>query len=304
MTSTPKAMYAERFFRDLEPGSFPLRVSVETTNHCNLRCPYCPREDSGRGFGHMEEPLFESVAHQCAGRDVVFSPQGFGEPFVDPLFKERLRRCRELGLPYVDVVTNATLLDEEACRALIESDVALVTIDVDGADPLVFEEHRKNAVYDVVVANVRRFLELRKSAGRERPYVALSAVQLADVVPSMPDFRALWAPLLGPLDEIFLAKPVTWAGDRPMPGARAATEEELRTRPPCRMLYHTLQVYYDGRTSPCTYDHACKLQAGDASKEPLAEIWNGAPLRRLRELHEQGRSGEIDLCRGCPDHLP
>ena len=28
------------------------------------------------------------------------------------------------------------------------------------------------------------------------------------------------------------------------------------------------------------------------------------PLRRLRELHEHSRSGEIDVCRNCPEHLP
>jgi hypothetical protein len=301
---SPKSQYLHLFFQDLEPGDFPLRVTAETTNHCNLRCHYCPREDSDRGFGYMTMPLFDSLAEQCVGRQAAFAPQGFGEPFLDPMFQKRLRRCGELGLQWVDVVTNATLLDEAACLALIDADVCLVTIDMDGADKAVFEAHRKNAVYEEVVANVRRLFELRRERGKERPFISLSAVQLPDVLPSMEEFVAMWQPWLGPLDEIFRAQPVTWAGDRPMPGKRAATPDELRTRPPCRMLYHTLQVYFDGRTSPCTYDHGCKLHVGDASQQSLVDIWNGAPLARLRELHEQGRSGEIDLCRHCPDHLP
>jgi radical SAM protein with 4Fe4S-binding SPASM domain len=119
----------------------------------------------------------------------------------------------------------------------------------------------------------------------------------------MPAFRAMWEPYLQEGDEIFAAQAVTWAGDRPLAEKKPATPDELRTRPPCRMLYKTLQVYYDGRTSPCTYDHACKLHIGDASRQSLQEIWDGEPLRRLRELHESGRSGEIELCRNCPDHL-
>ncbi|MBK8101111.1 MAG: radical SAM protein [Planctomycetes bacterium] len=300
----PKAQYHSLFFADLAPGAFPLRISVETTNHCNLRCPYCPREESGRGFGYMSAPLFEALAGQCAGKLVAFAPQGFGEPFLDPKFGERLRLAHSLGVRYLDVVTNATLLDEAACRALIEARVTLVTIDLDGADKQVFERHRKNSDFDAVVANVRRLFALRQQLDSELPHISLSAVQLPDVTPSMPAFRAMWEPLLRPLDELFLAQPVTWAGARPMPGRRAATADELRTRPPCRMLYKTLQIYFDGRTSPCTYDHACKLQVGDASKQSIAEIWHGEPLRRLRQLHEQGRSGDIELCRGCPDHLP
>jgi hypothetical protein len=304
MEWSPKRQMLHVFFQDLEPGPFPLRVSVETTNHCNLRCHYCPREESNRGFGYMAGPVFDRLAQQCAGLRVAMAPQGFGEPFLDPEFPSRLRRLAELGMPYVDVVTNATLMDEAAARVLIETKVWLVTIDLDGANPEVFERHRKNADYEQVVANVRRLFALRDELGSELPHIALSAVQLPDVVPSMQAFEAMWRPLLRERDEIFMAQPVTWAGDRPMPGKRAATADELRSRPPCRHLYHTLQVYWDGRTSPCTYDHACRLQVGDASRQSLAEIWHGEPLRRLRELHEQGRSGELDPCRGCPDHLP
>ncbi len=301
---TPKQLYAEHFFRDLASGDFPLRVSVETTNHCNLRCPYCPREESGRGFGNMELATFDSLVAQCADKDVVFAPQGFGEPFADARFGALVRRAKDAGVRYLDVVTNGTLLTEENCRALVEPPVALITIDIDGTDPEVFEKYRVNAVYSEVVENVRRLFRVRAEAGTAMPYIALSAVELPDVLRSMAEFRAMWSPYFKEGDEIFAAQAVTWAGDRPMPGKRPATEAELRTRPPCRMLYKTLQIYFDGRASPCTYDHACKLQIGDASRQSLHEIWHGEPLRRLRELHESRRSDEIDLCRGCPDHLP
>jgi hypothetical protein len=303
MELTPKSQMLHLFFQDLAPGAFPLRVSVETTNHCNLRCAYCPREDSGRGFGYMTPALFERLVTQCVGKRAAFAPQGFGEPFLDPEFVPRLRRMGELGLQYVDVVTNATLMDEAASRALIDAKVWLVTIDVDGADKAVFERHRQNAVYERVVANVQRLFELRDELGSEVPHIALSAVQMADVVPSMDAFARLWRPRLRQRDEIFLAQPVTWAGARPLPGKRAATGAERAQRPPCRHLYHTLQIYFDGRTSPCTYDHACRLTVGDANTQSIEEIWNGAPLRRLRALHETGRSGELDPCATCPEHL-
>lgn len=300
----PKVQYYHLFYRDLDPGDFPLRVTIEATNHCNLSCAYCPRTESGRGFGNVALDLFLRIAEQTAGRDAALAPQGFGEPFLHPQFGEMLRAARRLGVRYLDVVTNATLLDDDNCRALIEAEVAIVTIDIDGADPAVFERNRTNARYHQVVDHVRRLFRMRDELGAVHPHISLSAVQLPDVLPSMPAFRALWAPYLRPDDDIFPAQAVTWAGSRPMPGRRAATPTELRTRPPCRMLYKTLQIYFDGRTSPCTYDHACRLHVGDAREQTIAEIWHGEPLRRLRELHEQGRSGEIDLCRNCPDHHP
>lgn len=306
MTSSlsPKNQYLSAFYGDRDPGRFPLKVSPETTNHCNLRCPYCPREDSGRGVGHMNSRLFDSIVEQMAGKLSVLAPQGFGEPLIHPEIGAMLRRATERGVRYIDLVTNGTLLDEERCRAIFDAKVTLVTIELDGADPEVFERGRVNARYDEVVANVQRLFRMRDELGAELPHICLQVIRLPDVIPSLPAFYELWQPFLRDQDEICEGTPVTWAGDRPMPGMRAATDAELASRPPCRLLYKQLQVFYDGRATPCIYDHSCQLEVGNASDQSIAEIWGGEPLRRLRELHEQGRSGEIPLCKGCPDHMP
>ena len=58
------------------------------------------------------------------------------------------------------------------------------------------------------------------------------------------------------------------------------------------------------RTTPCCYDHACRLEVGNAKEESVEEIWSGERLSKLRRLHEEGRVDEIDLCRTCHDYVP
>lgn len=301
----PYEKFMHMFFKDLDPGDFPFRFTAEATNHCNLSCTMCPRETSGRGYGHMEFELFAKLAEQAAERDSLFYPQGLGESFLHPRYFEMLRTLRDTGVRYPIVITNGTYLDEEGCQTLIDTRTAYVIVSIDGADPDVFEELRVRGDYSQVVGNVRRLIDMRAAQGSEFPNLILSLVGFDEVRASQEDFEALWRPRLRETDEIFTCSPVTWAGSMPQLAPRVqATEEELEQRPPCRMLYKTLTVYYDGRATPCCYDHACQLEVGNANETPVEELWLGEEMQRIRRLHEEGRSGELPLCRGCPDHIP
>ena len=66
----------------------------------------------------------------------------------------------------------------------------------------------------------------------------------------------------------------------------------------------SLTVFYDGRATPCCYDHRCELEVGNAHEQSIAEIWNGPRMAELRRLHEEGRVDEVPLCRDCPDFIP
>lgn len=300
----PYEVFFDHFFRDTEPGDFPLRFAVETTNYCNLRCPMCPRELSERGYGLIDVDLMKSCADQAAGREVIFYTQGFGEVFLHPRFHEILRHLRSTGIRYSCVITNGTQLDDENIGALIDAEVAILIVSLDGAEKAAFERARKNAVYEDVVARTKRVFEIRKARGAERPHIVLSVVGSDEVRPSLDLFRAEWAPYLGEHDEIFVCSVVSWAGTMTIADSSCRPKPVAgRTRKPCRMLYKTLTVYYDGRATPCCYDHACKLEVGNAKTQTIEAIWKGEPLARLRRLHEEGRVDEIDLCRGCPDYI-
>lgn len=307
----PYEAFAHLFFRNLDPGDFPFKFVVEVTNHCNLRCKTCPREQSGRGYGNMERGLFESLADQAAGKMTLFYPQGFGESLMHPDYRAMIGYLGSSGVRYPVCITNGTLLDDESCRTLIGGPVRLVCVSLDGGTKEVYEETRVNGDFERVVANVERLLRLREELGARHPFVSLSVIGTDAVKATVETLRSHWEPLLRRTDDIFVCTPITWAGTWPTPDTPLARGEvtllepsAARALPPCRMLYKTLTVFHDGRVTPCSSDHACKLEVGNAREETVAEIWNGERLGQLRRLHEQGRSHEIELCRGCPEHMP
>ena len=310
----PYDAFFHLFFRDLEPGDFPFKFSVEVTNYCNLRCTTCPRKESGRGFGHMDLELFESLADQAAGSRGLFYPQGFGESLLHPQYKEMLAYLKSAGVRYPVCITNGTQLDEKNCRTLINGSPRVVIVSLDGGEKEVYEDIRVNADFDKVVANVERFLRMREEAESRYPHVILSVIGTDTVKPTLERLRAHWEPLLRRTDDIYVCTPITWAGTWATPSTPLARGEKPEPspppgngddkRPPCRMLYKTLTVFYDGRATPCCYDHECKMEVGNAREESVTDIWKGERLRTMRRLHEEGRSDEIELCRGCPEHMP
>ena len=75
---------------------------------------------------------------------------------------------------------------------------------------------------------------------------------------------------------------------------------ERRTHP-CRELGRgTLVVLWDGRVTVCCVDSEGMLQVGDARTERLADVWNGDPMRVLRQRH---RAGDFpSLCAMCGEY--
>jgi hypothetical protein len=43
---------------------------------------------------------------------------------------------------------------------------------------------------------------------------------------------------------------------------------------------------------------------GNIGRQQLGEIWNGEPMRNMRELHMAGRAGEIGICSRCFTTIP
>ncbi|MCL4235959.1 MAG: SPASM domain-containing protein, partial [Deltaproteobacteria bacterium] len=64
-----------------------------------------------------------------------------------------------------------------------------------------------------------------------------------------------------------------------------------------------LYVRVDGRAHACCH-HFDAPPVGDLRTHSLDEVWNGAPMRRLRRLHATGRVDEIPACRACHFHPP
>lgn len=282
----------------------PLKLHLEPTSVCNLRCPMCPQAiDAVKGdTGYIDTDLYRKIVDEAARFTLEINMFFRGEPLLHRKLSELLRYGSTKRVR-MHVNTNATMLREREARMLVEDGATKVTISFDGPDKATYEKMRKGAKYEVTLENVRNFLTLVKEYrenGRPTPYTVMQVILPYDANQSGPTLPAHMRDLLAglPVDEWDPIWPHGWAGVM-------QENETVDAQPygenyhPCNWLWKSLAIYWDGRVASCCADFSADQVIGDLREQSLMEIWNGPQMVALRKLQVEGRYQEAPLCSGC-----
>ncbi|MEI6632622.1 MAG: radical SAM protein [Chlamydiota bacterium] len=272
-------------------ASFPRVVAAENTNACNARCAMCPYPAMARPKGVMAMPLYRKIVDECALHPgVELRLSGFGEPLLDADLFARIRYAKEKGIEIVQLTTNASLLDGEKARGLVDSGIDEVMLSVDGWDRESYARIRVGLDFDRVRENARGLLCMR-GEGR-KPRVVASIILFDEYASRRGDIIAAWRDCA---DRFFVKPPEDWAGQVRRPGGAA-----LPRRPhiPCPYLWTQFLIAWDGTVGLCCRDF-CDIRTpiGSVADRGIAEVWHGETLARIREGDARGRTQEV--CRGC-----
>ncbi len=273
----------------------PVRLWVEATSVCNLRCVMCPNKDLKKEEkGFMDFPLFRKVIDEA--RRYVFDVNLIhrGEGLLHPEFPRMVAYSHEAGVD-TKFHTNATLLDEARSRALIAAGLDQISFSFDGCDRKTYESIRVNADFDKTLANVVRFLEIKRELRSKKPYAILELIHFpdADKAAAPGRRRAFLDRFRGlPLDRVEVKELHNWAGEIP-------AEKSRKKYVPCTFLWQALIVFWDGSVLPCTQDFHGDYTLGNVRETPLEEIWNGDRLVRLREKILRGDIADLETCSQC-----
>ena len=270
--------------RDRAPA-LPEIVQIESTNICNAKCVFCPRDDMERKQGVMDMALFHKVADECAALGIThIRMHNYGEAFVDRQLVEKVRYAKSIGIAEVGLISNGSLITETAARGMIEAGLDAINVSVDAAGKEVFESTRVGLKYDKVVANVERLLRLRAEAGKRRPKLILSFVRQNNSTEEHA-FIEHWR---GKADKIHITDLHNWAG---------TLNHDSDVTFPCYRPWLTFTVLWDGRVSLCCADFDGHTILGDLRTQTIQEIWNAEPYRRVRREHLD--HGGPAICQSC-----
>jgi MoaA/NifB/PqqE/SkfB family radical SAM enzyme len=270
--------------RDRAP-SMPEIVQIESTNICNAKCVFCPRDDMHRKQGIMTVPLFHKIVDECVELGITHvRMHNYGEAFIDKRLVEKVRYAKEKGIKEVGMISNGSLITENVARGMIDAGLDAINISVDASGKEVFESTRIGLKYDKVIANIERLVRLREESGKRRPKLILSFVRQNNSADEQA-FIQHWSKVA---DKIHVTDLHNWAGT-------LNTESDVNY--PCYRPWLTFTVLWDGRVSLCCADFDGKTILGDLNTQSIAEIWNAQPYRDARRQHLE--SGGPDICRAC-----
>lgn len=170
-------------------GIRPLKVEIDLTNKCNLRCAMCyfsdevvfrrKREDiSVDDFARIAEQVFP----WC--KDVGLS---FGtEPLLHRQFAELLAIAKSHQVPWVWATTNGLLLNHQLIDDVIRLGLDSLCISIDGATRSTYERIRVGASFDKLLGNIEELNRAKEHAGSATPYVQINFVLMRSNIEELP----------------------------------------------------------------------------------------------------------------------
>jgi radical SAM protein with 4Fe4S-binding SPASM domain len=287
------ALYRSYRRRDTIVAAPPLRLWVEISSRCNLRCPVCPNKDlSIEQKGDMDWPLFKRVIDQ--GRDFAFeiNLHHRGESLLHPEIGRYIKYAAAQGI-VSKLHTNGTLLNREMSEGILASGLQRLSISFDGFSAAVYEKNRVGASFEEVTENIGGFLERRRQLRQKTPRLAIEMIQISNSRSEEKNRREFVRHFkkLG-LDELVLKKAHNWAGYLRIAGPRGKFSV-------CTFPWNALVVFFNGDVLPCAQDFFGCNRLGNVAADPLLEIWNGFPMQELRQAFASREMSEFAACSGC-----
>jgi radical SAM protein with 4Fe4S-binding SPASM domain len=273
----------------------PVRLWIETTSICNLRCVMCPNKDLKKEEkGFMEFGLFRKIIDEA--RAFVFDVNLIhrGEGLLHPDFPRMVRYAHESGIT-TKFHTNATLLTEEKSVELIEAGLDQISFSFDGYDKKTYESIRVNADFEKTIANIVQLLRAKQRLKSRKPYAILELIDfphLYEQVDSrqkqvfLRNFQGL------PLNRVGVKEMHNWAGE-------IGAGRKTRTYSLCTFLWQALIIFWDGSVLPCTQDFHGYYTLGNVQETSLAEIWNNEKMVRLRTKIIRQDIADLETCSRC-----
>jgi radical SAM protein with 4Fe4S-binding SPASM domain len=272
---------------ELSRRPFPPTVRIETTNHCNASCTFCPRESMGRPKARMDQELFEKIVTECADNDCRrIHMHNFGEPLLDRRLPDRIRYAKTKGLKRIKIFCNGSVLKADMAERLLDSGLDEIKVSIDGSNAQEFNKLRIGLNHAQIVENTRKFREMRDERQLSRPRVIAACTLTSDK-------RRTKEMLKTVVDRVEYTRLHNWGG------ARKALLGHMRVRKPCDRLWRTFTILANGDVALCCLDYSGKEILGNCREQSITEIWRNDRYRELRRLHQLSRQDEIPVCKEC-----
>ena len=281
--------------RKVELKQMPVRLWIEPTNHCNLKCVMCPNKDLKKeDKGFMEFDLFKKVIDEVSEFAFDVHLLHRGESLIHPDFFRMAKYAHDKNL-IVKFHTNGTLLDEEKAYKLIESGITQFSFSFDGYDKDTYENIRVNGDFDKTVGNILQFLEIKKKLKSKRPYTILELINFPDrrIKSNKIQRKEFLNRFKGlPLNRLEIKEFHNWGGD-------VQSKRNQKNYAPCTFLWHALIIFWDGSVLPCTQDFFGYYSLGNVRDSSIKEIWNNKKMLQLREKALHQDIGDLKTCSQC-----
>jgi len=266
----------------------PVEIGIEVTNHCNLNCIMCNRQEMTRPLGDISWNLFTRIVDQTYQTAEIYNLFGLGEPLLHPALFKMIDYCHQKGVP-VAISTNATVLNQKAIKNLINHPPDYLLLALPAATPATYQLITGSADFYQVRKNITRYLQAKQKKKPPTMAILLFIKQKLNQAEAV-KFKKYWQ---NKGASTIYIKPVT-----------KMTNLKIISPPPAHCLFpwRIFNITWQGDVFPCCLDTNCSFKLGNIKKQNVKDIWNGKNWQRLRRSFKNYQLSP--LCRSCSVYKP
>jgi radical SAM protein with 4Fe4S-binding SPASM domain len=227
------------------------------------------------------------------------NPQGTNEPLLDPKFEDYIKFASQHGFIDISMNTNATLLSEERANKLLESGVTRLRFSLDAATKETYEKIRIGAKFEPVMKNIERFLEIKQRGGYELPVVGVNLCRMKINEHEIDQFIEMWKDKVDLVAiQNFIAPDFETDYTDFIP-TNSEYHKNLKENFRCEQPWQRVYIKSSGEVCPCCTFFNEELSLGNIEEHTIHELWNGEKMKRLQDLHKEGRYSDNPVCLNC-----
>ena len=267
-----------------------IKVGLELTSKCNLRCGMCPLPVLRRPYEDMAWPLVEKAEREIHGAGLRLKwLHEMGEPLLYARIDDAIRLFPEASLS-----TNGLVLTPEVGEKLLATPLKRIRICVDSIDPKIYPQLRTGGDFDKLVDLTKKFLAQAKGHPlRIEIQKMRSRLTLGETVD---DFRKLFD-----LKQYRNARVI----EKTCEALDVNEETDLHGK-----FYGCVQgafftwvvVFADGRVTHCCYDAHGDQVLGDLKSQSLMEILDSPRMAEMQSAFERRDFTNLPRCAECFKH--
>ncbi len=175
-------------------GIRPLKLELDVTTQCNLRCTMCYLSDPRYGKRERKDITideFRETARQIFPYCGLVSLSFGTEPLLHPQLVELLEITAQEEVPWRYLITNGILLDARTIEAFVRIPLHGFSVSIDAATPATYERIRRGGRWDTLMSNLRALQEAKLRAGSEYPRLTFNFVMMRSNLEELPQLVRL-----------------------------------------------------------------------------------------------------------------
>lgn len=207
-----------------------------------------------------------------------------GDALLNPNFKEIVKKIHTNLQCKIILFTNMMQVDKDLSKFLLENELQLLHLNMDGNTKETYEYSKRGCKFDVVKRNLHDFINLRNDAGSEcgiiikvlppKRYLDYIVGKKVNIPYDAKETIAYWSKFLSKKDSI--TEHITFSRWTLKP-------EEVR-KYPClnaRQLFECCYISTEGFAYLCCVDYLTEMTYGNVLENSIHEIWNSDKRKEI-----------------------